>query len=86
LLTTISLPSVTTKGIEMVKSAADTGDRKNNRIVVSVIIILTYFVMSKQHDIKTLKAKFHDAIWFPAGRRQVQSWSQTCSQLNFGLF
>jgi len=57
----------------MVKSAADAGDRKNNRIVVSLIIILTYFVMSKQHDIKTPKAKFHYAIWFKAGRRPATS-------------
>jgi len=36
-----------------------------------------------------LKAKFHYDILVPdrpeAGRRQVRSWSQTCSELEFGL-
>jgi len=34
---------------------------------------------------KALKAKFHYAIWSQTGSKQVQSWSQTCSELKFGL-
>ena len=30
-------------------------------------------------------AKFHYAIWSQAGSTQVRSWSQTCSELKFGL-
>jgi len=28
-------------------------------------------------NVRTVKAKFHYAIWFEAGRRQVQSWLAT---------
>jgi len=34
---------------------------------------------------RSVKAKFHYAIWSQTGSKQVRSWSQTRSELEFGL-
>jgi len=34
------------------------------------------------NELSTLKAKFHYASWFEAGRRQVRSWSPTIFDSN----
>jgi len=43
---------------------------------------MTYIVFSgtlnPTQSINLLEAKFHYAIWFEAGSRQVRSWSATC--------
>ena len=35
---------------------------------------------------RTVTAKFHYAILVAEGPKQVRSWSQTCSELKFGLY
>jgi len=41
------------------------------------------FVLYNNACMRCVKAKFHYAIWFEG--KLVRSWSQTCSELKFGL-
>jgi len=38
-------------------------------------MLLVMSVISEWFNVLSLKAKFHYASWFEAGRRQVPSWS-----------
>jgi len=63
----------------------------SQRLYISVAVVVNTTARGKiwawvfSHSSQNVKAKFHYAIWSQTGSKQVRSWSQTCSELKYGL-